>query len=271
MIYPEVDKSNIILPLGPKKRSMSKESVFHLYGASLMLMHMAVYSSAQRSITNYGLYHATMDDSYFSAPFIEAFGPLDDDKLKDIVKSSKEMSIEIIENGSKASALVFMYSGCESCLMSVFKEAQPSLFYKLLEEKTASLGEFISKDITTILDEKIDEYIDWLSRQSLLKKTRDIFRLLAPSQIACQALDFKFSEEVVRKIESMRNDCAHGRIGVSNLSDADQHVDYLIDLGEFFINLSALSLNLPFSRHNRKAVLEELFKNSPKERDKAKT
>lgn len=221
--------------------------------AHIRLLHMTVYSRGTLSMIFYGVSKAKTDDSFFEESIRSLFPSLDDASVSEIAAMKKEMDLELAIKGGQAGSLVFMHAGIEWCLVAVAKaiaEVSPNAFLPLLKSKQVSLQEALSQNLDELLTERIDAFLHLMDRQSLVERTRTIFRLINDSDLPRGIFD----EARVDRIERLRNDCAHGRVDVADFSTINDDLDYLRQIGEFFIDTVAAKFGIPYSRRS----IEEL-------------
>ena len=216
--------------------------------ANIRLLHMAGSAAFNLGIILYGIAKAHEDPSFLKGALHEVLPHLDDRTLNEIFTIKRDADLDQVLKGGRAASLIFMHAGIESCLVSVARaiaKISPNSFLPLFKGKQILLADAISGSKESILSEQIESYLAQMDRQSLVEKTRALFRLINNQSLSSQG---KFDEAKVRRIEGLRNHCAHGRVDLADFSTVSDDIDYLREIGEFFIDAAAKTYNIPYKR-----------------------
>ncbi len=215
--------------------------------AHVRLLHMVVYSSGTMSMILYGASKAREDQSYFENPIRSVFPHLDDEAISEIIELKKEPDLDTAVRGGQAGSLVLMHAGIEWCLIAVARAiatVSPGSFLPMLEKRQVTLQEALSQGHDELLNDRIESFLIQMDRQSLVERTRTIFRLINDSTISSGIFD----EQKIERIEKLRNDCAHGRVGIADFSTIHADLEYLHEVAEFFIETVAKKFEIPYEK-----------------------
>jgi hypothetical protein len=92
------------------------------------------------------------------------------------------------------------------------------------------------------MHERIEIYLATVRRDSLLAKCVLLLRILQPESGIRGG--FVYDSKRLELIESLRNDCAHGRVGIAEFSQIKSNLNYLHDVGTYFVDLVAAKYNI---------------------------
>lgn len=216
--------------------------------ADIKLLHMKIYADCMRQVVLRGLHHVTVKDILGGLEEIA-----DDQKM---VKLASEIYLDQAIKGSNAARLIFMHAGVEACLFSLIRattEKDPEAFASLLVKREFKLnfGDYLNKERKTLIQEQNNKFLESIERQPLAKHAILLTRFLkrAPTMMS------RYDQKRVERIENIRNDCAHGRVDVTDFSVIDDDIDYLFQMGEGFIEACAAHWDI---QSPRAAVREDL-------------
>ena len=231
-----------VKPLATPRAMNEAES--RVIAAHLNLLNMSIYSSTLLSVVNFGLHHASRDNTFFTDPLRRIAPHLDDASLAEMSKLTRELTTEQAIQGAQAACLIFIHAGCESALTNVAKVAatEPTRWHEIITKKQLTVGDLIGTASEEIIRQKIDEHIVEFDRDSLIRKTRTLFRLYQPCTSALPG--YIFSEERLQRIDALRHRCAHGGCGVADFSTFDDDLEYLRQTGEYFVRLAAVAFKI---------------------------
>lgn len=227
-----------------KKTTMDNPPELQLLAARVCLLHMGVYADGMLRMVSYGLLRAKDDDAFFQEMVRRDLPQLNPNKISEIAQLKKEIDLDQTLKGSKAASLIFMHAGVESCLTDLAKliaDLDPHSFVPLLKGKQISFETAFKGDALHLLREQALVYLETMERQSLVHKTRTMFRILKDPSLETS----DFDEIRVKRIENLRNDCAHGRVDVADFSTYYEDLSYLKTVGNFFVNAIAKKYNIP--------------------------
>jgi hypothetical protein len=213
--------------------------------ARVHLLHMAGYANTLISMVSYGLLHAQDDDEFFREAVQRTFSDLQGGSLDEVTSLTKEIKLDETLKGAKGACLIFMHAGVEACLVDLARiviKLDEKAWYPLIENKKFSVGELHDKSLATLLASEVNGYLGEMERQSLVEKTRTLFRVLRPTPSPRKS--FTFDEARVKRIEDLRNHCAHGSVDVTDFSTFYEDLEYLRQVGEYFIEIVANKFSL---------------------------
>lgn len=215
-------------------------SKIHLLTAHVKLLHMADYSGTMIRMMSYGLLRATEDEGYFRDSIKRIAPHLEGAQLEEITGLKQQMDLETALKGAKAAGLIFMHTGLESCLeeLAAFDAKEnPTDWAHLCSQRKVSLSDVLDKPRAEILKSLLDDYIKKFERDSLLEKLKAMLSVLRPA--SGQVQQYRYDESRLTRIDRLRNDCAHGRVDISDFSLVYNDIEYLRSTGEFFLSLLA--------------------------------
>jgi len=212
----------------------------HLLTAHVKLLHMADYSGTMIRMMSYGLLKATEDDGYFRDSIKQLAPHLEGQRLEEVTELKQQMDFKTALNGAKAAGLIFMHTGLEGCLeeLAAFDSKEnPTDWAHLCSQKKVPLRDVLDKPQSEILQALLEDYIHKFERDSLLEKINAMLSVLKPASGKLQG--YSYDESRLSRIDRLRNDCAHGRVDVSDFSQVYNDIEYLRSTGEFFVALLA--------------------------------
>lgn len=212
--------------------------------AHVNLLHMSIYSSTLMSIVNLGLHHALLDNSFFTEPLRQIAPHLDAESLAEMSQITRELTSDQAMKGAQAACLIFVHAGCEAALTNAAKVslAEPSMWHDILARKQLTVADLVGTSPDQIVHQKIEEHLIEFDRDSIIRKTRTLFRLYQPNASALPG--YVFSEERLQRIDALRHCCAHGGADVADFSTFDDDLEYLRQTGEYFIRVAAAAFKI---------------------------
>lgn len=216
------------------------ESKIHFLTAKVKLLHMAGYAHTMIRTMSYGLLKALEDDDFFTQPIKDSFPSASDDQLSEIIKMKRSRDLDQALNGAKAASLIFIHTGLESCLEVIARfgaDQKPNEWAHLFSNKKITIKEVIDNSPSELLKIYACKYLDTFSREPLPEKTKILLSVLRPD--SGQYNGYKYNQENLIRIDSLRHECAHGGIDLADFSNIYNDIDYLKSTGEFFLHLMA--------------------------------
>jgi len=216
------------------------DTKIHFLTAKVKLLHMAGYAHTMIRTMSYGLLKALEDEDFFKQPIKDLFPSASDDQLSEIIRLKRDRDLDEALNGAKAASLIFIHTGLESCLEVIARfgaEQNPNEWAHLFGNKKISIKEVVENSPSELLKIYAEKYLDTFSREPLPEKVKILLSVLKPN--SGQYNDYKYDQEKLIRIDSLRHECAHGGIDLADFSSIYYDIDYLKDTGEFFLHLMA--------------------------------
>lgn len=208
-----------------------------LSAAKINLLHMSGYASTMLMMVNLGIQRAMTEDGFFRQGFLDLDPGLQDENLAELECLMSDITEEHAINGANAAALIFVHAGLDSCLQQLLKltaEIDGERWKTVIPEKKVSLADVHQRGVDSIVQERIAIHLETIRRESLLAKCILLLRILQPTTGNCSG--FVYDSARVKRIESLRNDCAHGRVGLVDFSQIEGDLQYLREVGMYFID-----------------------------------
>jgi len=211
-----------------------------LLTAHFKLLHMADYAGTMVRMMSYGLLQAIEDEGFFRDSAKRGAPHLEGEQLQEVIELKQQTDFDTALKGAKAAALIFMHTGLEGCLEELAEldaKANPADWAHLCSKRKVALSDVLAKPQTEILRASLADYLHKFSRDSLLEKIRDMLSVLKPESGKLHG--YTYDEAKLKTIDQLRNDSAHGRIGVTDFSNVYSDIEYLRSTGEFFLSMLA--------------------------------
>jgi len=112
----------------------------------------------------------------------------------------------------------------------------------MIEKRQIAIADVIASRPDEIIRKAIDAHVTDFSRDSLVRKTRTLCRLIRPTSMCSKK--YTFSEDRLERIDSIRHKCAHGGFDVADFSTFQEDLEYLENTAHFFIEAAAVALGI---------------------------
>jgi hypothetical protein len=145
-----------------------------------------------------------------------------------------QQELEAFRGSIDAASIVFVHSGLDAAahdLCRVVHTVDFRAWYDRVAEKQVSLKDACERESDVLVRERTSEFVERLSRTSLLEKIEHLFRVCKPD--GYQRKGFNYDKEYLEKIDRLRHDIIHGDKRRRRLERVPEYLKYLNDTGLF--------------------------------------
>lgn len=111
-----------------------------------------------------------------------------------------------------SASLVFAHAVFEECVSDCLKvcfSAAPRDWLSTVTNKKVSFGELSESGLLPLQKQSIQDFVNGLERQSLLKKLQIFFQVVRPSENPSRIRDYQYSQERIAGLDRARHVAAH--------------------------------------------------------------
>jgi hypothetical protein len=129
-----------------------------------------------------------------------------------------------------SASLVFMHAIFEECVSDCLRVAflaAPSDWLPVVNKKTVSLEDLSVSDLAHLQMKIIQEFINSLGRQSLMKKLGIFFQVVRPSDNLSRIHGYQYSQIRIEQLDQARHVAAHDDPVAYNPDKLEADVEYL--------------------------------------------
>lgn len=111
-----------------------------------------------------------------------------------------------------SASLVFAHAVFEECVSDCLKvafSAAPCDWLSVVANKKVSFGELSESGLFALQKKCIEDFIDGLERQSLLKKLEAFFQVVRPSNNPSRIRDYQYNQDRIAALDRARHVAAH--------------------------------------------------------------
>jgi hypothetical protein len=152
-----------------------------------------------------------------------------------------------------AASIVFAHSLVDSAAYDCCRVAAclaPTEWLPWVENRTLPLSEIKGRSFDELLDQKLNEFISGLERDSLLKKVDLLFALCRPPKKWAPIEDFAFNHDRLVSLDRLRHEIVHGeRVGRS-IPSCEKNIDYLVRTPFFLMGLVTFRYKLELDKQS---------------------
>lgn len=202
--------------------------------------HVAV--SAMRCINGLGVLHSTLAVQRHAKQVARSRNATKEE-IADL--KFHELSHKILTDSARgatgAAGIIYAHAIVDAALYKLC-EISASIDSKswlpFIKDKRVSFQE--SKADPTQLEQRLmTEFLVQLERESLIKKTDILFKIVRPKSTRGILAGFRYSRERLLGLDQLRHDLVHKMMFCRNIRQPAAKADYLLRAGEFFHNLLA--------------------------------
>jgi hypothetical protein len=183
------------------------------------------------------------------------------DNLKDLLrKGMTESAITNAKAAIDAASLVFAQSILDDCALSYLRVcalANPTHWDPIIKEKKVAFSSVV-KPPEEIRMELIEDKLDLLEWESLLKKVDLLFQLCSPPENFAPINNYKYDRNRLEQIDDRRHGIIHRNAMTEPLANIDEDLDFISKTANFLMGLvnqkydirlnPAMMFNLPDPR-----------------------
>ncbi len=139
-----------------------------------------------------------------------------------------------------AASLIFAHSVIDNAVLnycSCSALAAPDDWEKFIEKKKVSIEEIKGLTANEILNNKVNEYIDSLDRESLLYKADRLFQVCQPPAKFSPIHNYSYDRERILQLDEMRHEIVHGSSSVPMLPSGDDDIWFLHQTSNYYMSL----------------------------------
>jgi hypothetical protein len=190
---------------------------------------------AEKEIFVNGLVKSDEYDKIFidKPKFFEANPP------EKLVKEMTEATVKYGQVGVDAASIVFAHSFVDGAALDYCRVTTliaPRDWEPALDQRQIKLSEIRELGYDTALRKKLDEYLEQLERESLLKKADLLFARCKPPEKWSPMRDYVYDRDHLKILDDCRHDIIHGN-EIAIINHAHEEVDYLMRTVLFFMGL----------------------------------
>jgi hypothetical protein len=138
-----------------------------------------------------------------------------------------------------AASLVFMHSGLDGAihdLCRVTALVDPQQWQSFIDNQQERLAVIRTKGYEAVARERLNAFVDTLSRESLIKKTDRLFQVCPPDR-AYSRKGYRFDRERLVTLDGLRHDIVHGDRPRAPIDDVAAAIDFMHETGLFFFGM----------------------------------
>lgn len=154
--------------------------------------------------------------------------------LKEFESTLTLQQINSFDMTVDAASIVFMHSALDAAvtdLCQVIALISPNDWFQYIKVKKVSLEEVHDISYEEIYLSKLEDYLQKIERESLMKRIDYLFALCKPPAKFSINQEFVFDKNELEKIDSTRHDIVHGTGISSSIDDVKNKIDFLLDTG----------------------------------------
>jgi hypothetical protein len=159
----------------------------------------------------------------------------------DFGKLMNTLNSELAKTAVDSAILIYAHSILDTLifrLCGVSVSADPDAWIPLIRERKVSFHQVQSTSTVSELQlTLLKVYLEQLERQSLLVKCDTLFKVTKPARIQGILSKYRYSRERLTSLDKTRHDLIHKLKFHQKIRRATAKVGYLLNTGQFFINL----------------------------------
>lgn len=142
------------------------------------------------------------------------------------------------ESAKDAASLVFAHSILDAAALDycrVTSVVSRSSWAALVQKKKLELQEIREATYDQILQEKVEEYLQALDRQSLLTKIDRLFAVCKPPEKFAPIRDYEFDRVRLTDFDNIRHEIVHGEVPNKPLPNGDADIWFLLSSANYLM------------------------------------
>jgi hypothetical protein len=163
------------------------------------------------------------------------------EELKKVMRTGlTESAVTNAKAAIDAASLVFAQSVLDDSALSfliVCSLARPSDWESIIAEKRVSFASYSEKSPEGVRSEMIQEKLEHLERESLLKKVDLLFTLCKPPKGFAPIKDYEYDRERLEKLDGARHGIIHRNTVGKPLTNLDDDLDFISKTAKFLVAL----------------------------------
>jgi hypothetical protein len=164
-----------------------------------------------------------------------------------LIEEMTEATVRQGQVGVDAASIVFAHSFLDGAAFDycrVIALLAPRDWESTLDQRQVKLSEARELGYDVALRKKLDEYLEELERESLLKKADLLFARCKPPEKWSPMHDYTYDRDRLKILDTYRHEIIHGDSLGKGIKNASEEVDYLLRTVLFFMGLVNLHYNL---------------------------
>lgn len=164
-----------------------------------------------------------------------------------LIEGMTEQTIRQAQIAVDAASIVFAHSFVDGAVFDccrVTALVDPKDWEVVLDQRQVKLSEMRDAKYEDVLKRKLDEHLEQLGRESLLKKADLLFVKCKPPDKWSPMHDYEYDRKRLERLDNYRHSVIHGAELGRGIGNADAEVDYLMRTGLFFTGLLNLRYGL---------------------------
>jgi hypothetical protein len=134
----------------------------------------------------------------------------------------------------------YAQSVLDDCALSYLKVcslARPADWEPLIAEKKASFADYYAKPQEAVREEMIQQKVEHLGKESLLKKVDTLFQLCKPPKDFAPINNYSYDRDRLERIDDARHDIVH-RNGIGKpVAGIDDDLDFILKTANYLLAL----------------------------------